>query len=201
MYKIYKLTTPDGKVYIGKTSLRLTDRWNRGRNYSKNTAFFNAIVKYGWDNIAKEVLHETEDEAVASNLEIEEILKHKSNDRNFGYNRNIGNRMSEEQKRKQSERQKGKEPYWCKPFCHTPEFEAKRHKTILETGCMKGRFVGAKSPRSQSVSMFTLSGQLIKSFGACTDAQRETGIDYGSIVKVCRGKRKSAGGYYWQYAE
>lgn len=31
-------------------------------------------------------------------------------------------------------------------------------------------------------------------------ANRETGIDNSSISKCCKGKRKTAGGYHWQYA-
>ncbi len=201
MFKIYKLTVPNGKVYVGKTSLSLKERWDRGRNYSKNTDFFNDIVKYGWGNIDKVVLHETEDEELASELEIAEILKYKSNQKEYGYNKYLGNKMGEEQKRKQSERLKGRNPYWCYPKAHSKETIAKRTESMKRNGKLKGRYLGEKSAKARAVNMFTKSGQFIKRYGACSDAQRETGIDYGSIVKVCRKQRFSAGGYYWEYAD
>lgn len=33
------------------------------------------------------------------------------------------------------------------------------------------------------------------------EASRKTGIDKSSIVKCCKGKVKSAGGYMWKYIE
>lgn len=44
-YKIYKLTVPNGKVYIGMTKLKLKDRWNKGKNYRRNIELFNAITQ------------------------------------------------------------------------------------------------------------------------------------------------------------
>ncbi len=33
------------------------------------------------------------------------------------------------------------------------------------------------------------------------DAKRKTGADNSSIIKCCRGKLKSTGGYHWRYAD
>ena len=40
---------------------------------------------------------------------------------------------------------------------------------------------------------------LILEFPSIMEASRQTGIDPSSIAKCCNGKRKSAGGYHWQY--
>ena len=42
---------------------------------------------------------------------------------------------------------------------------------------------------------------LILEFPSLKEALRQTGISIGSIWECCQGKRKSAGGFYWMYAE
>ena len=55
-YCVYKHTTPSGKVYIGITSKPVEKRWLNGRGYARNEHFWNAIKKYGWENIEHRVL-------------------------------------------------------------------------------------------------------------------------------------------------
>ena len=40
---------------------------------------------------------------------------------------------------------------------------------------------------------------LILEFVSCIEAERETGIDHSNICDCCKGKRNSAGGFYWMY--
>ena len=40
----------NGKIYIGQTCQNPQKRWDNGRGYETSTRFFNAILKYGWDN-------------------------------------------------------------------------------------------------------------------------------------------------------
>ena len=42
---------------------------------------------------------------------------------------------------------------------------------------------------------------LIVEFPSTQEAERITGIDHSSIAKCCKGKLKSAGGFYWMYAD
>lgn len=42
-------------------------------------------------------------------------------------------------------------------------------------------------------------GIVIKEYACAGDAEKETGISMANIRMVCRGKRKSAGGYEWHY--
>jgi group I intron endonuclease len=44
-----------------------------------------------------------------------------------------------------------------------------------------------------------LSGIKIKTFNSVANASRKTGINKTSIAKVCRGERKSCGGYLWKF--
>ncbi|MFW8618699.1 HNH endonuclease [Enterococcus innesii] len=41
---------------------------------------------------------------------------------------------------------------------------------------------------------------IIAEFPSMTIAQQETGVQKANIYKVCTGKRKTAGGFYWSYA-
>ena len=73
---VYKLTFPDGNVYIGSTS-NLKARWaNDGANY-RNTTVWGAIKRFGWDNVKKECIIElkpsAENETVCLKVERELI--------------------------------------------------------------------------------------------------------------------------------
>jgi len=60
--------------------------------------------------------------------------------------------------------------------------------------------VGALNWNSKEVIQFNLDGSFVAKYGSSTEAFRETGIDFSSIQKVCLGKRKSAGGFRWEYS-
>lgn len=133
-YSVYKLTAPNGKVYIGITSRDPKRRWNAGHGYIYNKHFTNAIQKYGWVNIKKEVLFSGISQQEAYNLEIKLISEYRSNEIEYGYNKSPGGessvrglrwhksreaverqaekmrgrKLSEEHKRKLSESHKGK---------------------------------------------------------------------------------------------
>lgn len=55
--------------------------------------------------------------------------------------------------------------------------------------------------RKRAVNQYTTDGALINVFPILNDAARETGISAAHICDVCRGKRKTAGGYKWEYSE
>lgn len=93
-YYVYKHTFPNGKVYIGITSLKPEYRWNNGKGYLKKTKddkydqplIAYAINKYGWDNIEHEILFKGLSKKAAELKEIELISQYKSDNREFGYN-------------------------------------------------------------------------------------------------------------------
>ena len=55
-WSVYRHTFPDGKVYIGVTSMDPKMRWANGDGYRNQTKMQAAIEKYGWDNIEHTVL-------------------------------------------------------------------------------------------------------------------------------------------------
>lgn len=54
-------------------------------------------------------------------------------------------------------------------------------------------------PNSKTVYQFTLNGQKVANYPSTKEAHRQTQISASSIVQVCNGKLKSAGGYLWSY--
>ena len=137
-YIVYKHTCPNGKVYIGITGTAFETRCGKGGyNYKKNTFFYRAIEKYGWNNIRHEILFTGLTKEEAEQKEIELIAEYKSNQREYGYNvssggesgnagviasketrrkmsiahlgnpSNTGKKLSEETRRKLSEAHKG----------------------------------------------------------------------------------------------
>ena len=94
MFFIYKLTSPVGKVYIGKAA-NVKKRWNAHYNESlKNryqTHLYRAIRLYGWDAFQKEIIDTVETKEEANQKEIYWIaLYHSFEDHEKGYNETPG---------------------------------------------------------------------------------------------------------------
>lgn len=52
---------------------------------------------------------------------------------------------------------------------------------------------------SKPIVQYTTEGVFIAEYNSLAEAERITGVAYPNIYKVCRGKRKTAGGYIWCY--
>ena len=130
-YKVYKHTSPCGKVYIGITSQEPEKRWNGGSGYLNNDYFMRAIKKYGWNHFEHVILYEGLTKAEAEAKEIEMIALHKSDQRRFGYNIQHGGnsvgKHSEETKKKIGSANKGK-PIWMAGKHHSQEAKEKLSK-------------------------------------------------------------------------
>lgn len=73
-WKVYKLTSPNGRVYIGRTGKDdLNIRWQDGRGYRFNKELWNDIILYGWISFNKEVIAEYDTKSEASEREHLEI--------------------------------------------------------------------------------------------------------------------------------
>lgn len=82
---VYIYTFPNGKKYIGQTTQSLNARAKRGEGYIESPKVYNAIKKYGWDNIQKEIIECSSYEEM--NLLEEKLIKEfKTQEKDFGYN-------------------------------------------------------------------------------------------------------------------
>ena len=124
MYSIYVHTFPDGKKYVGSTSLDVENRWQSGRGYKYQKEMFKAIKSFGWDNIQHQVLETVEEKEIAIKREEYYTLLFRSNEPEFGYNIYVGRTQNEETKKKQSES--------LKEYYKNNEFPEDRKKKISE---------------------------------------------------------------------
>ena len=112
-YCVYLHTNKiNGKQYVGQTCLKPERRWKNGLGYKGCVHFFNAIIKYGWDNFDHKIVYNSLTKEEADYFEDLMINSLNTTDYNYGYNikngGSIGKIFSEETKRKISEARKGK---------------------------------------------------------------------------------------------
>ncbi len=87
-YVIYKITFPNGKIYIGKDvggcghSLRYFGSWD-------NEAVSNDFTKQELSSLTliKDIIFESADKGQVNKKEAELIMQHRSNDPDIGYNK------------------------------------------------------------------------------------------------------------------
>lgn len=92
---VYMHKFPNGKMYIGITSLSPNQRWRKGKGYSKyhQSAIYRAIKKYGWNNIEHIILFKGLSEEEAKQKEIELIKEYNTyihSENSNGYNMTLG---------------------------------------------------------------------------------------------------------------
>lgn len=85
-WSVYIHIVPNGKVYVGITSKDPKYRWNYGHGYRKCKRFWNAIVKYGWQNIKHDVLYDGLTKYEAESIERKLIADYCSTNPKYGYN-------------------------------------------------------------------------------------------------------------------
>ena len=215
-YCLYCHTSPNGKKYIGITCTKPSRRWNNGKGYRQNPYFWKAIQKYGWENIAHEILYENLSQNEAIRREIEEISNYKSNDSRYGYNLSIGGESgfhgcSWSEDRKEYMRQKRRGNKYSLGFKHSEETRKRMSDAQLrreyrpltveqKAKCIANlpapRF-GVENPASRAV--LCVETGVVYSCGK--EAAERMGLQRSHISNVCRGKRKTTGGYTFKYYE
>jgi len=61
--------------------------------------------------------------------------------------------------------------------------------------------LGLNKGKKIKVSQYSLGDVFVREYDSPTDAEKETGIFQTHITGVCRGNRKTAGGYIWKYSD
>lgn len=142
----------NGKIYVGQTH-NIKERWRgNGKNYFTSVKFFNAIIKYGWDNFIHRVVRSNLSKQDADTLE-RNLIDELDTIRN-GYNLMEGGsrgNLSEDSLRKMSKSLK-------EGYAKHPERREKiRQKAI-------GRTISEESKHKMSLSnkkafLITISGE------------------------------------------
>ena len=103
----------NGMRYIGITSCSPDKRWGKnGSHYKKNTHFWNAIQKYGWDGFEHNILYSGLSMQDACIKEKEIIEKYQTYNPSFGYNNTKGGEevieFSDQSKQRMSDSKKNR---------------------------------------------------------------------------------------------
>lgn len=214
----------NNKVYVGQTC-NLSKRWsNNGAKYLervndkyKHPRFGPALAKYGWDGFDHIIVVRNITKQEADNKEKELIAFYNTTDKQYGYNCTTGGDgwiPNEDQRKRSSEaaklRFKNKENHPRYGVLHTEESKKK----------MSASTKGENHPNwgkhlSQQTRNKISSSQLGKPKDACAKSvycidldvvfksekqiREELHMNPSHVGSVCRGKRKTAGGYRWLY--
>lgn len=210
MAYIYKITNDiNQKIYIGKTERDIKTRWKEHCNNSRkpqleNRPLYRAMQKYGIEHFSIIEIEECDNAEEREKYWIEFYGSFKN-----GYNATIGG--------------DGK-PYIDYDLVVATYREVKNQVEVAKLlGIYEdtvGDILKAKKEKiytSQEVNLhklgnvinqYTKQGEYIKSFASAAEAAREVvsaqkgknaGVSH--ITDVCKGKRKTAYGYIWKYAD
>ena len=225
IWSIYMHIFPNGKRYIGITSKSPpSKRWGKnGRCYKKQPRLWNAIQKYGWDNIVHRIVLTNETYEYACRVE-KCLIKHfQTRDKKHGYNltdggegsvgyvpteetrKKIGDSVrgklkgvpkSEEHKQNLSKAFMGRTP-WNKniPFSEQAKINmSKAHK---------GKYLGIENPNYNNHDAIAglrnvgskpvYSPELNRFFWGAREVENILSISGTHITACCNGRRKHAG--------
>lgn len=204
-YVVYLHVNPKNKkVYVGITNQDVYKRWKNGHGYTKCKKFYNAILKYGWNNFKHIVLCKTcKNKALLLKKALIKYYKSK----NLSYNITddgedsipsmLGRHHTNEAKKKISEA--GKRP--CTE-------QTKRKIELANKGINNGMYGKTISDYtrklvikrfSKAVFQLDLDDNIINRFSSASEAERHLNGKGSHISCCCLGKRKTAYGYKWKY--
>ena len=198
---VYQHISPSKKVYIGITS-DLKTRWEGyGCNYKSSNKFYNAIKKYGWNNISHKVLFKNLNKISAELIEIDLIYYYKQ--KNISYNitdgggGTTGYRLSDEQKKRISLVHIGNKYSLGRK---QPKEEKKRRADTIRGQKRTPETCKKLSDSSKKkVYQYDRSGEFIRQWDSALDADINLGISRSKIGACCLGHRNTAGGYIWSF--
>lgn len=197
---------------------RIFKKKNKRGEYAQSY-FAKAIIKYGWDNFEHIIWADKLTLKEANKAEELLIVLYDTTNRKYGYNIKFGgnnHKFLEETKQKMREnhydvsgknnpfygvRRLGKDNpnYGKHPTEETRRKMREHHFDVSgSNNPMYGvRKFGKENPSAKSVVCIETN----TIYETATEAYRQTNVDISSIIKVCRGRLKSAGGYHWRYID
>lgn len=205
---IYKIVNIENdKVYIGLTANTIKWRWQKHLQESRTTSnkiLYKAIRKYGEEKFSIEQLEEVDNEE----LEDREIYWIKYYDSMIpnGYNMTFGGEHGTFYDREKiiAYYLESKNYLSIQDVATYFNMHRETASRILRDGGIElkgsGQSSGAKS--SKKVYQFNKeTKELLNDFPSTAEAARQLGdFNYSSsISKCCRGKLKTAYGFYWEY--
>ena len=191
-YTVYKLTDPEGKVYIGCTGKPVEQRWLGGSGYRRSVFYRESIQRHGWKNMKKEILCEKLTKEGGEKLEKWFVEYYDSMNPEKGYNRITGG--ARKGARASAEAKELNREIMLAYYRRHPE--ARRRIAMQVSEYLRspaGRKFAECCSKPKPVRCVE-TGEVYPSQKAAED---KTG--FCNIHKVCAGKRTVCGGYHWEY--
>lgn len=221
MIGIYKITNPNGRIYIGQTTNHIV-RWKK---YEKlqckdQPSLYASLKKYGWEkhmcNIIEECLADDLDKKEIFWGEYYGVLSNKHLNNRLG--RGHGSYDSEETKLKKSICHKGRSNYWLKGKTLSIEHiqkisQAKKGKSYSPERNQKINQTKKGKPylrsieglnniivaKSKSILQYDLNGIFIKEWDSGKKAATSLNICQPNINACCNNKIPKYKGFIWKF--
>ena len=192
---VYQHIFPNNKSYIGITC-RGEARWGtKGQNYKDNQPLiYNAIQKYGWDNVKHNILQKNLSFKEAQEFEKQYIQTYHSyylDKDGPGYNMTLGGEGGT----------KYDNDLIIELYLSGLTIEEVSNQLNCNPSTVSAALQGANIERrtnSKPISQFDLNGNYIASYPNARVAMESTGIDYKLISGVISGKTQQTYGYQWK---
>lgn len=197
----------NNKKYVGITSEKPEKRWKNGLGYKHNEYFYNAILKYGWEEFSHDVLYTDLSKSEAEEVEKRLIKKWNLTNRAFGYNieggGNLGKEVSEETKRKLSEITKKQMTPKAREHlrqCTLRQFAEKGHPTLGHkcSDAKKNKLKKSHAFHSKTIEQYDFDGNLIACYPSLHELERQTGFFRCAITNYLNGKSNYCYGFVWK---
>ena len=209
-FKVYMHIFHNGMAYFGITMIEPKVRWGGGNGYARNEYMHRAIKKYGRENIEHIILFDGLLEADACEIEKSLIKKHRTNEKEFGYNIESGGQCSN---LAESTKQKLREAHIGKSVSKEAreKMRASRNRFLSENPeeykkTMDNMMLAVEKAaelKRKPVIQYDLDGNFLAVWNSTREAERVLGIYHSHIAKCCNKvpKYNTAGGYRWEYAD
>ena len=201
---IYKHTFPNGAVYIGKTDMNPEDRWLNGWGYKNCPLMFNAIIKYGWDNVKHEILYDNLTKEEAAEIEIAQITLH-SELCTMTYNiQHIPPQYLAQENAHYID------TTVSQSIPQTTTHKENKSTTNPSIISYKQYIIPLtekpEGVRTCAINVYTKDGEFIATYPSAKIAAQEMGVNHGDIISCCKGKksdgqpRYQVKGFIFRYA-
>lgn len=188
-YTVYKHTSPIGKIYIGITKMNPIRRQANGLGYKNCTHFFNAILKYGWNNIRHEILYTELTQEEAEYIEKKLIREYHSSNPNFGYNIQLGGyRNNNGIKRTPEQIQHYIEGAKKRPKrTHLSE----EHRRNISKSLIGNKRAAGLTCNRKVALQYSLDNKLLAIYNHAAEAAKVIGCDKSGINRACRENNRA----------
>lgn len=208
---IYKATNvATGEVYIGATTIslqeRINDHYNKAtKNYGHK--FQNAIREYGFESFIWEQIDtgiNTDELALKEKYYIQKFDSFNNgynSDRGGGFKKTIYqyNLTGELESTFQSLEEASKSSSISEEsISHACVGDRKTSNGFYWT--YTSTFNLKEDIRKKKVIQYDFEGKILNVFGSIAEASNATKINKSSIAKCCRGERKKAGNFVWEFS-